>query len=78
MMRKSFIVVAALVAAAGCAGIIKAARPPRTGQFPMPDLRVSPARRPAFAPRPGRRRCSSWPPTTHPRRDLRLVIRLPA
>jgi len=36
-MRRSILLLV-LLAAGGCAGLIKAARPARTGQFPMPSL----------------------------------------
>ncbi len=39
MIRNLLFIIAALLTSAGCAGLIKAARPPRQGQFPMPDLR---------------------------------------
>ena len=39
MIRNLLLVIAVLFTSAGCAGLIKAARPPRQGQFPMPDLR---------------------------------------
>ncbi len=39
MRIRSLCMLVAVLGAAGCASVINAARPPRQGQFPMPDLR---------------------------------------